>query len=121
MRKKYEKTSREDPRAYYVAYRKNNPIAYLINSARYRSKKHGDDFTLTIDDLEVPELCPIYKIPLKYTPGGRTDNSYSLDRLDNSKGYTKENVRVISWKANQMKGDFTIEEVESLLNYMKGN
>lgn len=37
-----------------------------------------------------------------------------------SEGYTKDNTRVISWKANQYKGNMTVEEVESLLKYMKG-
>ena len=70
--------------------------------------------------MVIPEICPVFNIPLFFTPGKRTYNSFSIDRRDNSKGYTKENVRVISWKANMYKGDLTIEEVENLLRYMKG-
>jgi uncharacterized membrane protein len=53
--------------------------------------------------------------------GYRTKNSFSLDRVDNTKGYVKGNVKVISFWANQMKGNMDVEQVEALLKYMKGD
>lgn len=105
---------------YNRQWRIKNPFRYLLNQARYRARKAGEVCDVTVDDLEVPTHCPVFGIPLHYTEGGRTANSYSIDRVDNSKGYVKGNVRVISFRANQMKGDLTIPEVEALLNYMKG-
>ena len=102
-------------------YREQNPIRYLLNQARYRAKKKGEEFTVVEDDLEVPTECPVFGIPLFFTRGGRTKNSFSLDRIDNSKGYVKGDVRIISFWANQMKGDMTLEQVESLYKYMKGS
>lgn len=120
MRQRYDKTYREDPKAYWRQHRSNNPVSYLLNQARYRAKKIGLEFDIELSELEVPERCPVFDIPLFYSPGKRTPNSYSLDRWDNTKGYVRGNVRIISWKANQYKGDLTIKEVERLLNYMKG-
>lgn len=101
-------------------YRKKNPISFLISTAKYRAKIEGMDFNLTLEELEIPIYCPVFGLKLQFNPGRRKANSYSLDRKDNSKGYTKDNVKIISFKANQYKGDMTIEEVESLLKYMKG-
>ena len=112
---------RRNVKEYNQQWRQRNPIRYLLNQVRYRARKAGYECDLTVDDLEVPEVCPVFGIPLHYTAGGRTKNSYSLDRVDNSKGYVKGNVRVISFWANQMKGDMSIDQVEALLRYMKGS
>jgi hypothetical protein len=42
---------------------------------------------------------------------GPQDSSPSLDRLDNSRGYVKGNVWVISWLANKMKATATNEQL----------
>lgn len=83
----------------------------LLERARERCRKKGYDYDLTIDDIELPEKCPLLEIPLK--PGDRYDymDSYSLDRIDNSKGYIKGNVRVISTLANAMKNCATQEQL----------
>lgn len=100
--------------------RRKDPVRYLLNQARYRAKKRGEEFSVSLEDLEIPETCPVFGIPLFFTPGGRSKNSFSLDRIDNSRGYVRGNVRVISFWANQMKGDMTVDQVHSLLRYMEG-
>jgi hypothetical protein len=59
-------------------------------------------------------------IPLFFSEGKRGPNSFSIDRVDNSRGYTKDNTRVISFLANGRKGDLTVEQVRNLLAYMEG-
>ena len=43
----------------------------------------------------------------------------SLDRIDGAKGYVKGNVRVISHRANMLKNDATIEELELVLKDLR--
>jgi hypothetical protein len=120
---KYGVSYVENPKEYKKLQSRNrraeNPIGYLIRQIKYRARMKGQDFDLVLEELEVPELCPILQIPLFFTPGGRTDNSFSIDRVDNSKGYTKNNCRIISHAANVRKGDLTIEQCERLLAYLK--
>jgi hypothetical protein len=117
----YKGNEKEYRRLEAAAKRREKPVQYLVAQARYRAKERGIEFTIEWDDLDVPTHCPVFGLELRFSEGRRTDNSYSLDRLDNTVGYIPGNVKVISWKANQYKGDLTVAEVESLLKYMKGN
>ncbi|NCW69656.1 MAG: hypothetical protein EBV86_14045 [Marivivens sp.] len=95
----------------------------MFKNVRQRAKKTGKEFTITQEDLEWPTHCPILGVELKYG-GNSTEekhNSFSLDRIDNSKGYVKGNVRVISARANSLKSNATIEELENIIKYMKEN
>lgn len=74
--------------------------------AKNRAKLNGRDFDLQVSDIMIPINCPILGIELEVHSGssGGRSNSPSLDRIDNDKGYTKDNIRVVSHLANQMKG-----------------
>lgn len=101
-------------------YRINNPETYLWTTAKARAKKLGIAFNITKYDIVIPNFCPILGIPIVLNVGnGRSPSSPSLDRVDNSKGYIKGNICVISDRANRLKGDGTIENFEKLLEYMK--
>lgn len=66
-----------------------------------------------------PTHCPVLGIPLVYGEKGiRTDNSASLDRTDCSKGYEVGNVKVISWRANRIKNNGTLEDFKKLVDYL---
>lgn len=87
-----------------------------------RAKTKGIEFDLTLEDIpDIPEVCPIANIPIfiKEYDGtkGPCDNSPTLDRVDPSKGYTKDNVRVLSHRANRWKGEMTHEEILRLAAY----
>lgn len=81
--------------------------------ARCRAKIKGREFNLKVQDVVIPEVCPILGIRLVTHVGGSGAfaDSPSLDRRDNGKGYTKENIQVVSQRANQMKGDASKEEL----------
>ncbi len=120
---KYDIRHKDNPAEYCrrqsLERRRKDPVGYLLRQAKYRAKMLGKEFSVSKEDLEIPEFCPIMGIPLFLTEGRRGPNSYSVDRKDNSKGYTKENTRIISFLANSRKGDLTIEQVERMLRYMK--
>jgi hypothetical protein len=98
-------------------------LQMLLNASRQRSKKKSRENNLTIQDIRdvFPEdgLCPIFGIKLVFGDAGFRENSPSIDRLDSKKGYTKDNIQIISWKANRIKKDASIEELELILAYMK--
>ena len=87
--------------------------------ARARSISNGVPFSIVVDDIEIPERCPIFGILLVYEPGGVTDNTPSLDRIIPALGYIKGNVKVISQRANRLKSNATVEELEAIIEYIK--
>lgn len=100
---------------------KKKPELLLFWSCRSGAKKRNLEFTLEEKDIVIPSVCPVLGIPLFLVGGKRTDNSPSVDRVDSTRGYTKDNVRIISWRANKLKQDASLEEVEKILSYMKQN
>lgn len=86
------------------------PLENKIVDKRYECKKKDITFNLTVEDLIVPEYCPYLNIPLEMT-GSTRDNLISIDRIDPTKGYTKDNIQIISMKANTMKSNATTEEL----------
>lgn len=96
------------------------PDRLMLNTARYRAKRDNVEFNIDLSDIIIPEICPVLGIPIfRSTTGKVCDNSPSLDRVNNHKGYIKGNVRVISNKANAMKRDHTLETLEKMITYIK--
>ena len=75
---------------------------YMLNRVKRKAEKLGYEFNLELEDIIIPDKCPILEVPL--VMGTKDDYEYSpsLDRIDNSKGYIKGNIQVISKKANSM-------------------
>jgi len=111
-------------------WRSNNPVRYLCSNmlaqAKRRAQSSGRAFNLTLEDLRrlVVPRCPILGTELvwEYRHGlGLGAHSPSLDRIDNSLGYVKGNVAIISHRANSMKNAATTEELQSILHYMQNS
>lgn len=109
---KYRDENREVIREKGKQYYRRKLENRLLNAARARARKSGIEFDITIEDIVVPEKCPLLEIPLWVADGRGAvkNNSASLDRIDSSKGYVKGNVWVISFKANTMKSNSTLDE-----------
>lgn len=94
-------------------YARNNPEWYLLQKAKERSKIKNLDFNIEINDITIPEYCPILEIKLVKGTSKNYQYSPSIDRIDSSKGYVKGNIRVISALANTMKNSASKELLET--------
>lgn len=97
-------------------------VYMMLKRAEKRAKEKNIPFELTVDDIYIPDYCPILGIKLIVGKmQGPDDYSPSLDRIIPEKGYTKSNIKIISMKANRMKSNATMQDVEKLLHYLKTN
>lgn len=126
-------------RAARAAFRKKNPGYWrqagelpqlfktsLCAQARRRGRKRGLPATITPGDLFWPTHCPVLGIELDYPAraGQRgkdrvAPNWPSLDRFDPSMGYVPGNVFVISFRANTLKSNGSLEEFQGVVRYLQ--
>lgn len=92
---------------------------YMLNSARERAKKSGVPFDITVDDIFIPDICPVLGIPLRVASGKAAAYSPSLDKIIPALGYVRGNICVISHRANKLKRDGTLAEIEAIAKYMR--
>lgn len=91
----------------------------LLHRAKYRAKKYGYAFDLTIDDIVIPTHCPVLGVEIS-----RVSNSRyvpSIDKRNPSGGYTKDNIVIMSRRANVLKNDMSKEEAVLLSRWMDEN
>ncbi len=85
---------------------KSNPLKYMLQAAKARSVIHGREFNLKETDFtSLPLYCSIkgYKLDYLKTKPTPWSHSASLDRIDQTRGYTIDNVQIISQSANSFK------------------
>lgn len=107
------------------ASRERDPKAQMFRSIKSRAKKAGLEFSLTMADIQIPAVCPVLGIPIIF--GSRRghglrekDQRPSVDRIDNSKGYTPGNIIVVSYRANRIKSDATAIELAAIAQFYGG-
>lgn len=92
-----------------------NPKQAMLNRSKQNAKVRNLEHSLTIQDIpNIPEFCPVFPwIKLVYRVGHSKkgamapDDSPSLDRINNLLGYVPGNIRIISFKANTAKKDWS--------------
>lgn len=95
---------------------------YMIRNSKFSAKRRNLEFNIDVRDIQLPEYCPILNIKLYYNFEKRDFNSFnhaSLDRIDNSKGYIKGNIMVISRLANAMKNEASFEQLDTFTKNIK--
>ena len=111
--KKRNTKDRERVHSNELSYRKS-----MLRSAKARALKFNLDFNIDLDDIVLPKVCPLLNIPLSINSSNK-DYSYSLDKIDPKKGYVKGNVWVISFRANKIKNDASLSELELLTSNLR--
>jgi hypothetical protein len=114
----------------------------MIRNVKYSSKRRNLDFDLDYKDITLPRYCPLLNIELNYNNQKshkilNLGNDYenlsfndisraTVDRIDNSKGYVKGNIIILSRLANAMKNEANFEQLETfstnilnLINFYK--
>jgi hypothetical protein len=99
---------------YNQYYHEKYPEARLHRIAKHRAKKTNKEFNLSRKDIIVPYICPVLNVPLIHN----TPHAPSLDRINNNRGYLKDNIMVISRRANLMKNDASPEELVSFAKWI---
>lgn len=97
-------------------------VYHMLKRAEVRAKKLNIPFKLIAEDIEIPEYCPILGIKLEIGKNERSGPgraSPSLDRIVPDLGYINSNVVVISQRANQIKTDASIEEIDRVLSWLR--
>lgn len=91
------------------------------SQVRARAKSFGIPFDLSVEDFILYDRCPILGIPLAKNTGSTKPNSATVDRIIPSIGYVPDNVHIISYKANTMKNDASMEELELFALWIESN
>lgn len=117
-RKKYKhkfSLKKDERKRYRLKYKDKIRKNLQTNEAHYsqlksRAKKHHQEFTLTLNEYKqivIPNKCHywfLHSLPL-FGAG--------LDRIDNSKGYSIDNVLPCCTDCNRIRGDrLTVQETE---------
>ena len=94
-----------------------DPRVRMHKAAMTRAKKLGLPFRISVEDIVIPDECPILKVPLVVDFKWR--RSPALDRIIPELGYVPGNVWVISHWANMLKQNIAIDGLKVLLHKME--
>jgi hypothetical protein len=104
----------------FHAARAEEPAKYLLKLARRRARRLKLPFSITEADIIVPSHCPVFGTPLVFGDANDHQNSPSIDRFKPDLGYVPGNICVISYRANELKRNATVEELQRLIQWMVG-
>ena len=93
-------------------------IRYIYAQARHRAKKSGIPFELVFDDVmniwnDQRGLCALTGVQMTHKSAGLYNGS--VDRIDSSKGYTVDNIQLVSVIAQTIKWDNDMETLKLLM------
>ena len=109
----------------YKKWRESNPKDYWANATMQRVKKRANEisvpFNLTKQWLldNTPESCPVFGTNFTFFGNKNVwECSPTIDRLDPKKGYTIDNVIVISMKANVIKSAYGSADIFQVATWL---
>ena len=93
----------------------SNPAWIMYHNAKRRARECSIPFNISFKDIHIPTYCPVLGMELASITRETTP---SLDRVVPELGYVVGNIQVISMRANRLKQDATLEEMQKLVQYM---
>lgn len=84
----------------------------MYHGAKARAKRKGLPFDIDLADIVVPPICPVLGIPM---------DKPSIDQHRPGAGYTKDNITIISHRANLLKSNATLAELKAIVAYLENN
>lgn len=106
---------------YQSRYRAKNRFAIRMRSCRARAKEKGLPFDLTTEYLEEiwTGVCPAFGVSLDIKAKKDEQDHAQLDKIIPDLGYVRGNVVWLSQRANRIKDDASVEDLERLLEWLK--
>lgn len=103
---------------------------WLLHRIQSKCRKENLPFDLTIEDLVIPTHCPILGMPLKFgvktkskfregRGGAVPQDSPSVDRIEPELGYVKNNIVIVSYRANLIKTNASVTELIKVADFYK--
>lgn len=94
-----------------------------FNSVKKRSELRQLEWDLTLDFLnklyrKQKGLCKLSGLPIGWSETG-WDITASIDRIDNDRGYTQDNVQLVHKDVNMMRGKLTMERFKELCSLIE--
>ena len=100
-----------------------DPVGVMLRGVKSRANARGIPFSLTRDDITIPENCPCCSRKLEARTGefkqGARPSSPSLDRIEPKLGYVSGNVAVICSRCNALKYNATAEELRTVARWIE--
>jgi hypothetical protein len=116
--KKFREKNENHVKQQRMGYRQRYRLKTMVYSARHRAKLLGLPFDLDYEDIVIPEVCPVLGIRMDLNCEEQSRNSPSLDRIIPELGYVKGNIQVISWQANTMKNNASVQELKNFAKWV---
>ena len=89
----------------YALYKMKDPVGCAFTRLKSNAKRREKEFTLTLEEFK--KFCEETNyIELK----GRHKSSMTIDRKDSTKGYSYNNIKILSMSSNASKGNRDVPE-----------
>lgn len=108
----------------YIENCKNAGLKIVYNNIQNTSYKRKYEFNITIDYLyelwdKQDGKCYYTLVEMINSAGNRIPNQVSVDRIDSSKGYVKDNIALCCQSINYAKSNYNEEIFRDFLNKVK--
>lgn len=91
---------------------------WILRNKRGNKKKERSQLSIEYYKTLIVDTCPLLGLKLTYEnfEGRMPDNYATLDKIDPNGGYVEGNVHIVSFRANTLKSNATLEELKMIIN-----